>query len=161
MRCKTDAFNLWKQFATAARKEGDKSKRFEMTRPKADANRDYRWRISLRKKAWAEIVYRLSMQITYTNFKSEVHNHKDQDNKNSAYVTIWSAMHRVQILENETQFPAEQRKFDWREDAARSTDDYFGPMDPPSFKSDDELARWMEAPIPTKTIKSVTLDEHF
>jgi hypothetical protein len=52
-----------------------------MTRPKADEHWDYRWRLAMRKKDWARIVYRLSIQIDYTNFKNAVHERPDQENK--------------------------------------------------------------------------------
>jgi hypothetical protein len=92
-RAKADIWNLYRQFSTAYKGKG---RRFKMSRPKADEKRDYRWRIAMRKRDWARIVYRLAMGIGYCNFKDEVHRHRDQDNKSSAYLSIWSAMLRVQ-----------------------------------------------------------------
>ena len=90
-RAKADIWNLYRRFKT----------KFKMTRPKADEHRDYRWRMAMKKRDWAKIMYRLAMQIDYCNFKDEVHKHPDQDNKNSAYMSVWSAMLRVQHMEDE------------------------------------------------------------
>jgi hypothetical protein len=44
-----------------------------MTRPRSDEHRDYRWRVSMKQRDWAAIVYRLAMRIDYHNFKDAVH----------------------------------------------------------------------------------------
>jgi hypothetical protein len=54
----------------------------------------------MRKADWAKIAYRLAMGIDYCNFKDEVHKRPDQANKHSAYLSVWSAMLRVQHEEN-------------------------------------------------------------
>jgi hypothetical protein len=92
-RAKADIMNLYRRF----------SRRFKMTPPRSDETRDYRWRISMRKKDWVKIVARLASEIDYTNFKDEVHKRSDQANKHSAYLSVWSALLRVQQAEDPVQ----------------------------------------------------------
>jgi hypothetical protein len=110
-RAKADIWNLYRGFSTAYKGKG---KRYKMTRPRADENRDYRWRVAMRKTDWAKIVYRLAMGIHYCNFKDEVHKHPDQANKNSAYLSVWSAMLRVQHGEDPDYKPQSQITFAWQ-----------------------------------------------
>jgi hypothetical protein len=42
----------------------------------------------------------LAEAVTYSNFKSAVHDRKDQQNKSSAYIKVWQTMHDVQVDEN-------------------------------------------------------------
>jgi hypothetical protein len=117
-----------------------------MTRPKADENRDYRWRIAMKKSDWAKIVYRLAMGIHYCNFKDEVHNHPDQANKNSAYLSVWSAMLRVQHGEDQDYRPNNgQGYFDYSKAWQRELDYASGRF--------DDLD-----PVPTKTIRTVAAE---
>jgi hypothetical protein len=97
-RAKADIWNLYRQFSTAYK--GGRTRRFKMTKPKAAEHRDYRWRVGMKQRDWAAIVYRLAMRIDYGNFKDAVHDQPDQSNKNSAYLSIWSAMLRVQHMED-------------------------------------------------------------
>lgn len=94
-RAKEDIWNLYRKFKG----------KYKMTRPKADENRDYRWRIAMKKRDWAKVAYKLAMAISYNNFKDEVHKHPDQDNKHSAYLSIWSTMLRVQHMEDKDHRP--------------------------------------------------------
>ena len=61
-----------------------------MTRPKADEGRDYRWRLGMKRKDFARLVAALAHEVTYCNFKDEVHCHQDQDNKSGPYMEVWS-----------------------------------------------------------------------
>jgi hypothetical protein len=114
-----------------------------MTRPNADETRDYRWRISMRKKDWVAIVAQLATEISYCNFKDEIHKRPDQSNKHSAYLSVWSAMLRVQQSEDHEHRPADQMYFNNFSTAwPRELDYATGRFDDPD-------------PIPTKTIRSV------
>ena len=55
-RAKADIFNLYRKF----------SPRCRMSRPKSDESRDYRWRVSVRKKDWVKIVAQLASEISYS-----------------------------------------------------------------------------------------------
>src|SRR5208283_1043316 len=89
-RCKQDAANLYR----------DHHKELaSMEPPTSDESRDYRWRISISKADWITLAGRLAGQIDYSNFKSAVHKHPDQDNKAHAYTEIWTTMHAVQLAE--------------------------------------------------------------
>jgi hypothetical protein len=99
-RAKADIENLYRRF----------SKKFKMSRPKSDENRDYRWRIAMKKRDWARIVYRLAMEIDYYNFKNAVGQRPDQENKHSAYLSVWSAMLRVQQGEDQEHRPIDQTR---------------------------------------------------
>jgi hypothetical protein len=132
-RAKADIWNLYRRFHA----------KHKMSRPKADENRDYRWRVSMKKRDWARIAYKLSMEISYTNFKNEVHTHADQENKNSAYLSVWSAMLRVQHGEDHLYRTQSQQHFNsWTSAWDRELDFVSGRFD-------------AQDPVPTKTIKSV------
>ena len=92
-RAKADIYNLYRKF----------SKKHRMTPPRSDESRDYRWRLSMRRADWVKIVARLANEIDYTNFKDEVHKRSDQANKHSAYLSVWSALLRVQRAEDPVQ----------------------------------------------------------
>jgi hypothetical protein len=142
-RAKADIYNLYCRFSTAyPAKRGQK--RFKMTRPKADENRDYRWRIAMKKRDWAQIAYRLSMEIDYCNFKDAVYHRPDQDNKHSAYLSVWSAMLRVQHMEDPAfKEVSSQPPFNgWASAWDRELDYAAGRFDVPD-------------PEPTKTIRSI------
>jgi hypothetical protein len=142
-RAKADIWNVYRMFSTAYKGKG---KRYKMTRPKADEQRDYRWRIAMRKKDWAKIVYRLAMGIDYCNFKDEVHHHPDQDNKSAAYMAVWSALMRVQREEDPKWQPLSPidplSPTTWRSNWDREID----------FANDRFEA---QPAVPTKTIRSV------
>jgi hypothetical protein len=87
-RCRADVFNLFDRFKD------------KITRPTADESRDYRWRVSMKRKDWQKILATLGGEVDYSNFKNAVHEHTDQDNKSSAYLSIWAAMLRLQHLED-------------------------------------------------------------
>jgi|GraSoi_2013_60cm_1033757.scaffolds.fasta_scaffold05444_5 hypothetical protein len=137
-RAKADIDNLYRRF----------SKKFRMSRPKADEHRDYRWRVSMKKRDWTKIVAQLASEIDYCNFKSAVHERPDQENKHSAYLSVWSAMLRVQQSEDHEHRPNNaQRYFNWPDAWQRELDYASGRFDDP-------------APMPVKTIRSVTTDNH-
>ena len=125
-RAKADIMNLYRRF----------SRRFKMTPPRSDELRDYRWRISMRKRDWVAIVGQLASEIDYCNFKDAVHARPDQSDKNSAYLSVWSAMLAVQRAEDPVQ-PRES----WQSAWDRELDYSQGRFDPPA--------------VPTKTIRSV------
>lgn len=133
-RCKADIWNLYRQFSTAYRK--GKGKRFKMGRPVSHKKWDYRWGIKMRQRDWAQIAYRLAMQIDYSLFKGAVDARPDQHNKHSAYLTIWSTMLRVQ--QKEEGGDEGQGYFDWQREIDFASDRFD-----------------IEPPTPVKTIKSV------
>jgi hypothetical protein len=139
-RAKADIWNLYRMFSTAYKGKG---KRYKMTRPKADERRDYRWRIAMRKKDWAKIVYRLAMGIDYCNFKDEVHNRPDQANKNSAYLSVWSALMGVQRREG----------LDGKAEAQPYISNFSSNWDREIDYANDRFESLQ--PVPTKTIRSV------
>jgi hypothetical protein len=89
-RCKADIWNLYRGYHD----------RFAMTRPKADERRDYRWRLGMKRKDFARLAAALAHEITYQNFKDEVHHRKDQENKAGPYMEVWSAMRQAQRAED-------------------------------------------------------------
>jgi hypothetical protein len=155
-RCKADIWNLYRNYSTAYKAKG---KRYQMTRPKSDATRDYMWRISMKQRAWAAISYKLSMAIDYTNFKSEVHRHPDQDNKSSAYMTVWSALHKVQMAENKTEYPGKQTIFHWP-DPDWTTSGELTEAERAELNDDLSNGRWDLPPEPTKTIRTTSWERH-
>jgi hypothetical protein len=149
-RAKEDAWNLYRQYSTDGRYAKGRQRwvRVPMSQPKADEKRDYRWRLSMKRSDWAKVVKSLATRIEYTNFKDEVHKHADQDNKNSAYLSIWSAMLRVQHGEDSPK--TGQRYFgEWKTDWQREIE-----------FANEQYDRFDEPAVPTKTIKSVTLGNH-
>ena len=56
-------------------------------------------------KYWAKIVAQLALEIDYCNFKGAVRNRPDQENKHSDYLSVWSAMLRVQHGEDHDHRP--------------------------------------------------------
>jgi hypothetical protein len=141
-RCKADIFNLFRKF----------SGRYKMTRSKADKRRDYRWRLSMRRRDWAKILATPGDEIDYGNFKNAVHERGDQNNKRSAYLAIWAALLRVQHLEDERGEPKATHVFDWPDEMSEEAD--LLPEDQwRSSRFDDP------PPEPTTTIKSVTTGE--
>jgi len=145
-RAKADIYNLYRKFSTAYPKRHLREKRFKMSRPKADEHRDYRWRIAMRKRDWAQIVYRLAMEIGYCNFKEEVHKRPDQANKHSAYLSVWSAMLRVQHEENSRE---------------QATQPYFNPWQSAWDHEQDCASDRFDAPPTrqTKPIRSVSAQQ--
>jgi hypothetical protein len=105
-RAKRDAWNLYRDY----------HKRYPMRRPKADERRDYRWRTGMLRKDFARLATALAREITYHNFKDEVHHHTDQENKTEPYMKVWAALLQVQLAEG----PAQQFRFtpDWMLDSA-------------------------------------------
>ena len=57
--------------------------------------RDYRFRGSGEKKAFAAAVGRIAEDITYTNFKNEV-KHVQGDQRAGWYADVWSVMYEMQ-----------------------------------------------------------------
>jgi hypothetical protein len=87
-----------------------------MTAPAASERRDYRWRISMKRSDWAEIMSKLSEEIVYTNFKDELTKHPDQHDKLNSYLIVWSIMLRCQKLEKPGKPPEDPPKIfpdDW------------------------------------------------
>jgi hypothetical protein len=129
-RAKADIDNLHRRFG----------KRYKMTQPRSDETRDYRWRVSMKRRDWVKIVAQLASEVDYCNFKSAVHARPDQANKDSAYLSVWSAMLAVQRAEDPKQ-PQSSWQSAW--DRHYATDRF-----------DDELA------VPTKTIRTVLAESH-
>jgi hypothetical protein len=90
-RCRADIFNLYNEHHETLA---------SMEEPTSDPSRDYRWRMSVSKEDFVKLTGRLAEAVTYSNFKSAVHDRKDQQNKSSAYVKVWQTMHDVQVDEN-------------------------------------------------------------
>jgi hypothetical protein len=97
-RCRADIFNLYNAH------QGLKS----MEPPTSDEMRDYRWRISIDRIDWIILAGRLAQEVDYPNFKSAVHQHPDQSNKNGPYLQTWSTMKGVQEREDRERLPASQ-----------------------------------------------------
>jgi hypothetical protein len=142
-RCKADIWNVYRQFSTARKGKG---RRFKMGRPISNKKWDYRYGIKMQKKVWAQIIYRLTMQIDYSLFKGAVNARPDQHNKHSAYLTIWSTMLRVQHNEEDRLDGAGQGHFDYAYDWQREID----------FANQRFEA---EQAVPTKTIKTVLAEK--
>jgi hypothetical protein len=60
----------------------------------------------MKRADWAHALAELAAEIDYRNFKNAVHERPDQDNKSNAYLSIWSAMLRVQMGEDMDGQPA-------------------------------------------------------
>jgi hypothetical protein len=56
-------------------------------------NADYAYRIVIEQSLWVRIASALAGDVNYTNFKDEVHGEDDRD---AAYMRIWSAMNDLQ-----------------------------------------------------------------
>jgi hypothetical protein len=52
-----------------------------MTEPQSNELRDYRWRLGVTREDFVKLAARLAEQVTYSNFKSAVHDRKGQANK--------------------------------------------------------------------------------
>jgi hypothetical protein len=130
-RVEGDVRNLYRRFG----------RRFKMTRPRSDEDRDYRWRVSIRKRDWVKIVGQLASEIDYTNFKSAVHARPDQGNKDSAYLSVWRAMLAVQRAEDPV-----QPRMSWQSAWDRELD-ASGRFDDPE-------------PVSVKAIRSVLAESH-
>jgi len=61
---------------------------------------DYRFRASVEKKAFAAAVGRAASDITYTNFKNEVH-HVQGEQRADRYAEVWSVMCEMQSQREE------------------------------------------------------------
>jgi hypothetical protein len=131
-RAKADIDNLHRRFG----------KRYKMTQPRSDETRDYRWRVSMKRRDWVKIVAQLASEVDYCNFKSAVHARPDQSNKDSAYLSVWSAMLAVQRAEDPVPPPSS-----WQRDWDRELDYASGRFDDPD-------------PVPTNTIRSVLAERH-
>lgn len=147
-RCKADIHNVYRQFGPTSKKNKGRGRRFKMSRPMSHKKWDYRWGIKMQKRAWAGIIYRLTMRIDYPLFKTAVNEAADQQNKHSAYLTIWSTMLRVQHVEESASPNGQQRYFseysyDWQREIDYAND---------RFEA--------EQAVPTKTIKSVLAENH-
>jgi hypothetical protein len=90
-RCKADIWNLYRTY----------HHRYPMRRPTRDEARDYRWRTGMKRKDFARLAAALALEVTYYNFKDEVHRHKDQENKSGPYMQVWSAMLAAQRKEDQ------------------------------------------------------------
>src|SRR5262249_20378930 len=89
----------------------------------------------------------LSMQVDYCNFKDTVHKRRDQKDKHSAYLSVWSAMLRVQHKEDSLYKTNQQPYFiRWAAAWGREMDSANGRFDEPE-------------PEPTKTIRSVLAEK--
>jgi len=66
-----------------------KVKRYKRT-PKAD----YRYRVEISREDFMTVMTMLIWDLTYHNFKGEVHGNRDRDN---AYMECWSAMYGLQL----------------------------------------------------------------
>jgi hypothetical protein len=75
---------------------------------------DYRYRTSMDRNTWAEMLRRVALEIDYTNFKNAVHEGGPRD---SAYMACWSAM---AVLQDQTlrnaELDAGDRRFRGEED---------------------------------------------
>jgi hypothetical protein len=89
-RCEKDIQNLYDRYRKVCP---------SMREPTSDDNRDYRYRLSISKRDWVKLVAELASNVDYPNFKTAVHQRRDQENKNRPYLQIWSTMHAVQIDE--------------------------------------------------------------
>jgi hypothetical protein len=90
-RCRQDIMNLYNEHHETL---------MSMEEPTSDPTRDYRWRMSVLKEDFVKLAGRLAEAVTYSNFKSAVHDRKDQQNKTLAYGKLWQTMHDVQVDEN-------------------------------------------------------------
>ena len=63
----------------------------------------------MKRKDFARLAAALAHEVTYYNFKDEVHCYHDQDNKAGPYMEVWSAMRQAQRAED----PPRARKLDW------------------------------------------------
>jgi hypothetical protein len=91
-RCRQDIKNLYNEHHEALT---------SMEEPTSDPSRDYRWRMSVSKEDFVKLAGRLAEVVTYSNFKSAVHDRPDQKNKTLAYGKVWQTMHEVQVEENQ------------------------------------------------------------
>ena len=147
-RCKADIWNVYRQFAAGHTGKKGKGRRYPMSRPVSHVKWDYRYGIKMKKSVWAKIAYRLVMRIDYSLFKGAVNAQPDQHNKHSAYLSIWSTMLRVQQQE-ESQKPG------------KNGQEYFNFSDAWQRELDYASGRFEYVdPVPTKTIKSVMLDNN-
>jgi hypothetical protein len=60
-------------------------------------NADYAYRVVVAEALWVKIASALANDIDYANFKDEVHGEDDRD---AAYMKIWSAMNDLQRKRN-------------------------------------------------------------
>ena len=149
-RCKEDIWNVYRQFAAGynGKKKG-KGRRYKMSRPVSNQKWDYRYGIRMQKRVWAQIMYRLTMRIDYSYFKGAVNERPDQANKHSAYLSIWSAMLRVQQAEE-----AAQPGYNGQDYFRGFTDAWQREIDFANDRFDVEPA------VPIKTIRSVVNENH-
>src|ERR1700759_1216709 len=71
-RCRQDIYNLYNEHHETLA---------SMEMPTSDPGRDYRWRMSISKEDFVKLAGRLAEAVTYSNFKSAVHDRPDQQNK--------------------------------------------------------------------------------
>jgi hypothetical protein len=57
---------------------------------------DYRWRVVIDQADVIAILVNLGEAIDYSNFKSRIHELPDQEEKSSAYGTLWSNLYQLQ-----------------------------------------------------------------
>lgn len=70
-------------------------RRLELDPPQilATPHADYHYRVLMTPEAWARTAAALAAEVDYPNFKSRVHGDPERDR---AYMSVWSAMHRLQ-----------------------------------------------------------------
>jgi hypothetical protein len=86
-RCRQDIMNLYNEHHETLP---------SIELPTSDPSRDYRWRMSVSKEDFVKLAARLAETVTYSNFKTAVHDRPDQQNKTLAYGKLWQTMLDVQ-----------------------------------------------------------------
>jgi hypothetical protein len=104
-RCRQDIYNLYNEHHETLA---------SMEMPTSDPSRDYRWRMSVSKEDFVKLAGRMAEAVTYSNFKSAVHDRPDQQNKTLAYGKVWQTMHEVQVEENQDGSVREEAWNDFR-----------------------------------------------
>lgn len=75
---------------------------------------DYPFRLIISARAWQMLVSLMAEEITYGNFKSAVHAVNDQ--RASTYMSVWSALHRIQDEKQPTLWEKLRERFPSRQD---------------------------------------------
>lgn len=87
-------------FQVRARVSGDLANLIETCNFKKDIiytpHADYHYRITVDEEELSKIMTFFTDDIDYDNFKSMIHNSKDQEHKLGAYYKVWQAMNDLQ-----------------------------------------------------------------
>ncbi len=67
----------------------------------ATPERDYRHRLIVPKRVWASILYELSLEQEWSNFKNEAQDYQGEDGADYVHALhqVWSVMHNLQRKE--------------------------------------------------------------